>query len=249
MFTLTEASRANLEAILDDFHRANRYYPPLYHKRLIPWSERQEVKADRSQWEAFINSESANLKDVEWWQWDGPHPAYPSCGSLCLGMWFGHPDGLQEFTDLVESALCVLQREDFADVDDLVVPFAFGSSRQWLSTLHSWAFRFQMPLLRSDMTLWGAEDCDPHQFIELSERWGRVEDTSYPLHRVQERTLFYAAVAATGFAFTLGRNGLPGRERMCRLSRSSSLSLAARSWRMASALGPSLQNFSVPFTR
>ena len=190
MFDLTDAGRANLEAVLDEFQRASRYYPPLYHKRLIPWSEESmEVYIRRSQWEAFIQAESAKPNDEEWWQWDGPHSAYPGFGSVCLGMWSGHPDGLQEFTDLVESALCVLRREDFlneATDEDyyLQVPFAFGSSTEWLNTLHAWAFRFQMPLLKCDMTLWEAEDSDPSDFFELAEQFGQMDGVSYPLHPV-----------------------------------------------------------------
>lgn len=181
-FSLTEAGRENLEAILAEFERAARSYPPLYHQRMIPWSIDGEVEINDAQWETFINAESNSLDDSEWWEWDGPHSAKPGMNSTYLGMWYGNPEGLQEFINLVESAMIILEREDFSDVDANELPFAFGSLSQWISTLHMWAFRFHMPLLRIDMTPWGASDSDPDDYFELVEQKGKVGDSSYPLH-------------------------------------------------------------------
>jgi hypothetical protein len=146
-----------------------------------------EVSTSESQWGAFIKAESADLDDEGWWQWDGPRSSSPAFSYLCLGMWFGHPDGLQEFTDLVEAALCVLQREhriNFDAFEDcyLEVPFRFSSVNDWINTLHSWAFRFQMPLLRHDTRAWGTADNDRRDFFELGGEYGQLDGISYPTH-------------------------------------------------------------------
>lgn len=180
MFTLTESGRANLNAILEEFLRANRHYGPLYHLRLIPWSEDGEVSVSESQWEAFINSHTASPDDEDWWEWDGPHTAKPGFSYLSLGMWTGDPDGLQEFTDLANALVNVLSRENFSATD--APEHDFRSVSCWLSTVHYWAFKYQLPLLRSDMTLWGAEDSQSDQFFELAEMQVECNGISYPLH-------------------------------------------------------------------
>lgn len=184
MFTLTEAGRENLEAIHSEFLRAAGSYSPLYHERLIPWSEHASPFMSDAQWQAFIDAESANVAGDDWWEWDGPYSAEPGFSGWCLGRWFGHPDGMQEFINLVDSATTVLQSEEFSEVGDTEIPFAFSSFNQWMSTLHTWAFRFQMPLLRCDMNRWGAEDADLDQFNDLGELWRRTENSDYPVHPV-----------------------------------------------------------------
>ena len=64
--------------------------------------------------------------------------------------------------------------------------FRLGSWRAWLSQLHEWAFRYQMPLLRCDMSLWGCEDYDFDGFYRLSALWEWNNDPRlrYPLHPV-----------------------------------------------------------------
>jgi hypothetical protein len=47
-----------------------------------------------------------------------------------------------------------------------------------------------MPLLRSDMTLWGVEDHDPEDFYELAEQWETLDGgTSIPRHPVVWRLI------------------------------------------------------------
>ena len=184
-FPLTKTGRENLEAILAEFERAGRHYPPLYHERLVAWSESGEVRLSDAQWQAFIDAESNDFGDSEWSEWDGPHPAYPGFIGTYLGRWYGDPDGIPEFFNLVESLTAVLEREDFSTVDDLDLPFAFGSWIEWISTIHSWAFRFQMPLLSCEMSLWGAEDANQDDFYELSEQLSQTGDVSWPLHPVR----------------------------------------------------------------
>ena len=181
---LTKTGRENLEAILAEFERAGRHYPPLYHEQLIAWSERGEVRLSDAQWQAFIDAESNDLDDSEWSEWSGPHPAYPGFSGTYLGRWYGDPDGMPEFFNLVESLTEVLKREDFSSIDDLSFPFRFRSWSVWLSTIHSWAFRFQLPLLRCEMSLWGAEDANQDDFYELSEQLSQTGDVSWPLHPV-----------------------------------------------------------------
>ena len=57
--------------------------------------------------------------------------------------------------------------------------------------------------------------------------------------------LFYPAIASVAF-LALGGKGQPLRLARCWLRRSSWLSRAARTCRIASPLGPSFQNFSLP---
>ncbi|MEK6262491.1 MAG: hypothetical protein AABP62_28165 [Planctomycetota bacterium] len=181
-FPLTQPGKENLEAILAEFERAGRCYRPLYHERLIGWSETSEVRLSDAQWQAFIDAESNNLDDGEWSEWDGPHSASPGFNGTYLGRWYGDPGGMPEFFNLVESLTDVLKREDFSSVDDLRTPFSFRSWIGWLSTIHSWAFRFQMPLLRCELSPWGVEDPDPDDFFELMEQMSQTGDIYWPKH-------------------------------------------------------------------
>lgn len=185
-FPLTNAGRDNLEAILAEFERAGRFYPPLYHERLIACSETGGgVHLSETEWQAFIEAQSNEVDEGEWSQWDGPYWASPDYFATCLGRWSGHPDGLQEFINLSNSVTEVLKREDFSSVDDRYLRFSFRSWREWLSTIHSWAFQFQMPLLSSDMTLWGAEEYDQDDFYELAEQMSQTGDVEWPLHPIR----------------------------------------------------------------
>lgn len=183
-FPLTKTGRENLEAILAEFERAGRYYPPLYHERLVAWSEKGEVRLSDAQWQAFIEAESNKLDESEWSEWSGPHFSSHVFTVPCLDRWYGDPDGLQEFINLAESVTEVLQREDFSSIDEATLSFAFRSWSGWLSTLHAWAFKFRMPLLSSSMNLWGAEDTSEDEFYERSEQMSRTGDLSWPLHPV-----------------------------------------------------------------
>lgn len=202
-FPLTKSGRENLEAILAEFERAGRYYPPLYHERLIhfvPWSSSgEEGNLSDAQWQAFIDAESDNLDDGEWSEWDGPHSASPGFSGSCLDRWYGNPDGQEEFISLAESVTDVLKREDFSSVDYRKLEFAFRSWNQWISTIHAWAFRFQMPLLRCEMDLWGAEDADQDDFYELSKLFNQTDGVFWPLHPVRwslTYNLFTSSAAA-----------------------------------------------------
>ena len=182
-FPLTKSGRENLEAILAEFERAGRCYQPLYHDQLIAWSERGEVHLTEAQWQAFIDAESNKLDDSEWSEWSGPHSASPSFTVPCLDRWYGNPDGLPEFINLVESLTDVLDREDFSSVkieDEL--SFNFRSWNGWVSTIHDWATRFRFPLLSSRLNLWGAEDADPDDFYEMSELFNQTDGVYRPLH-------------------------------------------------------------------
>jgi len=181
-FPLTIAGRYNLEAILAEFERAGRIYPPLHHELLIGWSESGEVYFNEAQWQAFMDAEPSNLDESEWSEWDGPHSGSPGFGGEFLGRWYGNPGGQQEFINLAAALTAILDREDFSSVDNLALPFAFGSWVEWLSTIHFWASRFQLPLLSSDLGLWGVEDSDADEFYELTEKLNKTGDVSWPPH-------------------------------------------------------------------
>lgn len=183
-FPLTTEGRENLEAILAEFERAGRYYPPLYHEQLVAWSEGGEVALTDAQWQAFIDAMGIKHDDSEWSEWSGPHRASPIFSTSCLDRWYGDSNGLKEFINLAESVTAVLEREDFSIVDNVELPFSFRSWNEWISTLHAWAWRFRLPLLSCDMNLWGAEDSTLDHFYELSEQMDQTGDVSWPLHPV-----------------------------------------------------------------
>jgi hypothetical protein len=175
MFSLSPAGRHNLEAICVELERAARQHPALFHQQLKPWSVKGEVRITEPQWEAFIENEGQCLSEEVWCDWDGPFDDY-------LGIWHGSPDGLEEFCNLAESLGMVLCREDFSEIDSRDLPIEFESVHEWLMTLHQWAMRFSLPLLRGYGELWNGETDDPNEYNRLIQIWGSVGDVSYPMH-------------------------------------------------------------------
>ncbi|MEZ5945163.1 MAG: hypothetical protein R3C18_27635 [Planctomycetaceae bacterium] len=175
MFSLSPAGRQNLEAICVELERAARQHPPLYHQQLKPWSANGEVRITEQQWVAFIENEGNGLSEEVWCDWHGPFDDY-------LGIWFGSPDGIDEFCDLIESVAMVLRREDFSNIDPLDLRVEFESLHEWLSTLHQWAMKFSLPLLRGFGEVWNGEASDADEYIRLIHSWGGIGAVSYPLH-------------------------------------------------------------------
>lgn len=175
MFSLSPAGRHNLESICVELERAARHYPPLYHQQLKPWSVKGEVRITEPQWEAFIEHEGDGLSNETWCDWHGPFDDN-------LGIWHGSPDGFDEFCDLSESLAMVLCREDFSGLDPLDLPMNFESVHDWLMTLHQWAMKFSLPLLRGFCDVWNGEYSDAKEYIRLIQIWGGVGDASYPMH-------------------------------------------------------------------
>lgn len=121
-----------------------------------------------------MDAHAGSLDDLGWYEWDGPNRRY-------LGMWLGQVDGLEAFRNLVES-LCAVFRSEEPDVEGLDIDFCTSEWCDWLPLLHDWAFRFQMPLLRSDMFLWQAEDESLDDFYEFAQQWQTNGDLPYPKH-------------------------------------------------------------------
>lgn len=189
--SFSPAARTNLESILQEFVRCTNHYPPLYHQRLIPWSETGQVSISRSQWETFQQTHDDSLDESSWFEWDGPNRQY-------LGMWLGEEDGLDVFVNLVESLAMVFRSEEPV-IDGFDIDFHRSDWCAWLPLLHDWAFNFQMPLLRSDMFLWQAEDESPEDFYELAEQWQVTSGVQYPKHPVVWRlvdNVFTSSIAA-----------------------------------------------------
>lgn len=173
--SLSKPARRTLKAIGREFDRCARAYPALYHQRMLPWSESGRVGISLPQWDAFRSAATNQLDGQVWSQWDEPswrsgnyarvrfgedggveelgNTSEP-VASHYPGLWFGDGEGLEEFKNLSESVAMVLSQEAL-DFDPLDFNLEVGDWSDWLSRLHDWAFKHQMPLLRSDMTLWG----------------------------------------------------------------------------------------------
>src|SRR5690606_27899876 len=105
------------------------------------------------------------------------------------GLWFGDGEGLEEFANLSESVAMVLSQEA-PDFDPLDFNLCVDHGSDWLVRLHEWAFKYQLPLLRSERTLWRAEDHELQEFYELAEQWETLEDgTKVPRHPVVWRLI------------------------------------------------------------
>ena len=184
IISISKAGRRSLKDICREFERCSRSYPALYHQRMVPWSETGRVGISLSQWEAFRTVCSEQLNADTWWQWDEP-----SFDCDYLGKWFGDGEGLDEFANLSESVAMVLSRED-VDFDPLDFNLEVHHGSDWLSRLHDWAFKYKMPLLRSDMTLWGCEDYVYEDFYELAEQWETLDSgVRIPRHPVVWRLI------------------------------------------------------------
>ncbi len=182
--SLSKSARRNLKAIGREFERCARAYPALYHQRMLPWSENGRVGITLPQWDAFRVAASNQLDAEEWSQWDEP-----SFDDDHLGLWLGDGEGIEEFVNRGESVAMVLSHEAL-DFDPLDFNLEVNEWSDWLDRLHSWAFKHQMPLLRSDMTLWGRENQDAEDFYELAEQWETLDGgTSVPRHPVVWRLI------------------------------------------------------------
>lgn len=177
--SLSKAGFRNLKDICREFDRCSRSYPALYHQRMVPWSEKGRGGINLPQWEVFRQAAFAQLDDDVWSQWDEP-----SAEDDYLGLWSGDGEGLAEFVDLRESVAMVLSREDM-DFDPFNWSCEIQRGSDWLPLLHDWAFKHQMPLLRSEMGLWGCDEYDLEDFYELAEMWDTLDDgTKIPRHPV-----------------------------------------------------------------
>ena len=186
MFSLSEAGKHNLEAIVHEFQRASQWYGPLYHERLVPWGGFSPATVSDDEWDKFIELESDRLPDNEWWEWEGPSARSPGWDASFLERWFGNPEGKDSFLNLVESTLTVLEGEDLSEIPDLEMPFDFSDAEGWTGTLHAWAFRFDMPLLRCTMKTWGREEDEPVELFDTANLWRHIDGGSrYPAHPIR----------------------------------------------------------------
>ncbi len=198
MFELSPAGRHNLEAILAEFERAARRYGPLNHERFQNESGFGNDLVTESGWMAFaVYAVRPLLTDEE----DLLHcfrtPGWPDSS---LGHYFGDHAGHPIFSLLTEDLLTVLNREDFSAIPDKVIPFDFSSVNGWIGTLHSWAFRIQMPLLSSQMKIWGLEDADRAVGSPLVMEWvscgGGLRYPKHPYCFTLDYDLFTSSMTA-----------------------------------------------------
>jgi hypothetical protein len=180
---LGAAARNALKALRREFRRCSDWYPPLYHEKFLPWSKAGTVNISESQWSAFQAENNPVDPDDEWFEWSGIHGSVEGF----LGRWAGSPEGIKEFINLADSVCIALADEDMGELPRL------DDSGDWLWLLHRWAFRHQIPLLRSDMTVWG---CDQYpgwdDFYRLIETWSEPnsDGVCYPMHPLNWRLLF-----------------------------------------------------------
>ena len=172
------SARKELAEIGKEFARRSERFPPLHHSRIKPWSEHGESSITFAQWGTFIEAEGDRLENERWSQWEGPLINLNSMSkSSELGLWTGDPEGLDDFVSLSSSICMALQGEGILG----------GDWRRWLEQLHEWAFRYQMPLLRCDISLWGRnDDYDLEDFYRISSQWtwGDSPDLCYPSHPI-----------------------------------------------------------------
>lgn len=168
--SLSKPARRNLKAIGREFDRCSHAYPALFHQRMIPWSENGPAGITLPQWDAFRSEASSLLDAEEWWEWDEP-----SSDGDYLGLWFGDGEGLDEFANLSDAVAMVLSHERLS-FDPLDFNFEVHRGTDWICRLQEWGFKHQMPLLRSDMTLWGCRTYDLEDFYELAEQWDTLND-------------------------------------------------------------------------
>lgn len=181
MLRLSESAIHTLKIVSNNFQQAAIAYDPLFHQRFLPWDGLHESRIEDEQWLGFIEANRSVFDEDDWWECS---PAYCGIGLTgnFLNRWFGNPDGLDRFKRLVESALLVLRAENFSGVDDSEIPFRFRHFEDWVSTIHNWAFRFQMPFLRSRMKLWNSDTQGTQAFDELTKKWIENSGVSFPAY-------------------------------------------------------------------
>lgn len=198
MFSLSSTARHNLEAILHEFQRASLQHGPLFHERFHAWRDGQEDSVTDRGWLLFIEDEGRHLSDDGWHDWEFGFNV-PGWSYSSLARWFGDSTGRVVLNRLIDAVLDVLEREDLSAIPEHIIPFNFGSVEGWIGTLHSWAFRIQMPLLKCSMAPWNtAEDVD--ELEEVTREWIKTKDKMcYPKHPLRftlEHDLFTSSMAA-----------------------------------------------------
>lgn len=184
---LGAATRSALKALRREFRRCSNWYPPLYHEKFLPWSEAGTVDISESQWSTFETANESIHPADEWAKWSGIHRSLEGSDSPFLGRWAGSPEGIEEFVNLADSVCIALADEDMGELPRLK---DYGD---WLWLLHTWAFRHQMPLLRSDMNVWGCEQFpESDDFYRLIETWTDPDENGigFPKHPLRWRLLF-----------------------------------------------------------
>jgi hypothetical protein len=179
MFELSPAGRRNLEVILLEFERARSRYGDLCHERFANEPDFGNEAASVDEWNEFIRNATEQLPKGEWSEWE--FLQIPGLNDWGIGRWFGDPAGRQKFCSLVDGLLAVLNREDVTAIPHKVIPFDFSSLDGWVGTLHSWAYRIQMPLLSCHSLLWGFEYFDRDAAPKFAMGWiTSKEGTRYP---------------------------------------------------------------------
>jgi hypothetical protein len=198
MFTLSPAGRHNLEAILFEFERAARRFGGLYHERFENEDDFGNALATSQEWFAFIAYSALPIRTDEESQWH--YFRMPGWPTSIVGRYFGDLTGSPIFALLVEDLLTILNREDLSAIPDKVIPFDFSSVVGWIGTLHSWAFRIQMPLLSSEMKIWGMDDIDPEVGFSLATEWvdcgGGLRYPKHPYRFTLDYDLFTSSMTA-----------------------------------------------------
>lgn len=175
--SLTKSAKRELRAIAGEFDRCVSHYGALYHHSMKQWSERTgDERISVDQWNLFRDEESVQFSNDGWWEWDGPIVSPRSEFAVGFGYWSGEGSGLESFLELGDSVAIVLSDEG-AGID---------SWRSWLRLLHEWGIRYELPLLRSDLSLWGCEGYSMEQFDDLCGKWVTSDDGQrlYPKHPI-----------------------------------------------------------------
>ncbi len=183
---ISQVGRDHLEDICRELEKCEERFLPLFHRQVAAWSKQGVVPMAADQWDAFIKGESFLLEGT-WFDWHGPHEYF---NSRWLGMWYGDPGGKDEFLRLCKSIASVLRMETrIAGCEGGTL--AVRGWPDWIFSIHDWAHRHQMPMLRSQLTIWNSSaplpsddwgDDDLAVALAADRNWKSLDGVRYPAH-------------------------------------------------------------------
>jgi len=178
--------KRSLENLIEEFRYLSLKYGPIRHEMFKAFDDERTTEET---WIAFAEAQVDSGKVVaEWEEWDGPND-----GSF-YGRFSGDGSGMEDFTDLAESAFLTLCE---FDRDSKKTKGFHG----WIALLHDMGFKYPTSLLCSDMSVWGLdEEPDLDDLESYTSQWVESEgQTPYPKHPLCWRlvhNVFVSSIAA-----------------------------------------------------
>jgi len=178
---VTTSAIHDLELLQAEYDRCARTHPPLFHERVVAWSDRGHELLTAEQWQAFsvLHPEPPPHVRSGWWRWDGPWAI--SEDEELMGRFTGSPDGLWEFLDLSNTAATLLSEVAPADVAGA------GGYDAWLHLLHRTALLYPSMLLEVGTTTWGVGPEQDQAGVPLLYGWRSTGSVRLPTHLLVHR--------------------------------------------------------------